>query len=73
MSQGCLTLLKLSQLVRLNLLISFLHECLILVENLYQLSASVCTMQELCRVISCASKKKCFVPTNKQLLALLTL
>ena len=64
MPQGCLTLVKLSQLVRLDLLTSFLCEHLILVGNLYQFSASICIMQELlCRIISCASET-CFVPTK---------
>lgn len=64
MPQGCLTLVKLSQLVGLDLPTSFFGEHLILVGNLYQLSASICIMQELCRIISCASET-CFVPTNK--------
>lgn len=65
MPQGCLTLVKLSQLVGLDSLISFLYECLILVGKVYQLSVSVHTMQELYRIISCASQRQCFVPTNK--------
>lgn len=49
MPRGGLPLVKLSQLVGLPLLSSFFYECLILVRNLYQLSASVRTMQ-LCKI-----------------------
>lgn len=44
MLQGCLTLVKLSQLIRQDLLTSFLCEHLILGGNLYELSASLCIM-----------------------------
>ena len=44
MLQGCLTLVKLSQLIRLDLLTSFFCEHLILGGNLYELSASLCIM-----------------------------